>query len=79
MTTEKCPITAFLHCKKCLKSGLAGGNAKISAGLLPDGNLMIWCDRHEIPVSTFTLARPINPAGEQCGVCGKPLGPEHIH
>jgi hypothetical protein len=48
------PAVAFIHCNYCLQEvpkGVSANDwARLSVGVTPTADLVVWCVRHEIPV-----------------------------
>ncbi len=65
-------IVAYLHCARCLNENEW---ADISVGVSPEGDLIIWCNRHGEKVTRMlneTVAHDLMlAAGMECAHCHK--------
>lgn len=52
-------ISFWLHCKKCLNELPVGMSpkeySKQQSGITPDGEIIVWCNRHNCDVARFVL------------------------
>jgi len=74
MTTHPSKIISFMACRRCNESGKPTN--RTSMGLIDAWTLRLWCDRHNMLIADFTLAKPVTP---RCDVCGEDIGPNHEH
>lgn len=51
-------IELYFHCKKCIQGKPASSSAKsyarLAVGFTPDGNIQVWCNRHNINVALIS-------------------------
>ena len=71
--TDHSKIISFMACRRCTE---LGKRSQTVAGLTDPYTLRLWCDRHNMLISDFTLATPIIP---RCDICGEEIGPDHTH
>ena len=60
---EATGIQTYVHCAKCLKGMPPGTSprdyAKLEVGFMPDGNLRVWCRRHDCLVGDIRTAKEV--------------------
>ena len=74
MSSHASEILSFFHCRRCSERGKR--TDRVSMGLIDPLTLRIWCERCNMRIGDFTLAKPI---AMQCDHCGEPIGPDHVH
>lgn len=71
--SDESGIVTYAHCAQCIEEMPMGTSPKkwkrLEVGFLEDGRLMIWCERHKMPVAILNLANPIR---RSCAACGDP-------
>ena len=84
---SECPIRMFFHCRDCLEELPFGTSPKeysrTQTGVTEDGEVIVWCNRHEQIVAPITeqLRRSVENEECQCAKCTQERedGKERIH
>ncbi len=65
----------FLHCARCVQSRppskSAADNARLQVGITPEGELEVWCLRHDMLVARFAEVPHIEACS--CSMCAAPI------
>ena len=74
MSTEH--FARFIHCRRCVETNRTNQSpaeySKLDLGITTDGEIEVWCRRHNISVSVLTENGALKPEikNAPCAVCG---------
>lgn len=68
-------IIRFMHCARCIAE--PAQPPRIEAGITPEGDLQVWCTRHDIEVVTIELPQGSKLSIPACAHCA--AGQPHTH
>jgi hypothetical protein len=71
---DKTEMLSIMICRKCTES--REQTNRVMVGLVDHYTLRLWCTRHDMLITDFTLATPITP---YCEICDAEVGPDHKH
>lgn len=75
---------SYLHCKKCLEELPQGESpasySRLEVGVTDEGNVLVWCQRHDLEVATLT-PEIISDIAEnpRCSACEEGSDEGHKH